>query len=106
MKVRKILGARLLVDPIITTLSLEQRAANAGLEIVVENENRPRPTMGRVVAVGTDPLLREEIKVGDIVSFMSYAGHDTTLEGHVFRTLEFQDITMVESDVPTPIPSY
>jgi chaperonin GroES len=91
----KPLGARLLVEPIITTLSLEERAKNAGIEIVIEEDNRPRPTQGRVIALGSDPLLREEIKEGDVVFYAPYAGNEVTLEGKVFRQLEHQDVTGV-----------
>ena len=92
------LGARLLVEPIITTLSLEERAAQAGLEIVVEHDNRPRPTQGRVIALGSDPLLREEIKEGDIVFFHPYDGSEVTLAGVTYRQLEHQMITGVMSE--------
>lgn len=91
----KPLGARLLVEPIITTLSLEERAAAAGLEIVVEAENKPRPTQGKVIALGSDPLLREEIKEGDIVFFHPYSGSEVTLAGVVYRQLEHVDVTGV-----------
>jgi co-chaperonin GroES (HSP10) len=96
------LGARLLVEPIITTLSLEERAAQAGLEIVVEHENRPRPTQGRVVALGSDPLLREEVKEGNIVFFHPYSGSEVTLVGKTYRQLEHTEVTgVMEEDVPT-----
>jgi chaperonin GroES len=91
----KPLGPRLLVEPIITTLSLEERAKQAGLEIVIEQDNRPRPTQGKVVALGPDPLLREQIKEGDVVFFAPYSGNEVTLEGKTFRQLELQDVTGV-----------
>lgn len=91
----KPLGARLLVEPIITTLSLEKRAEAAGLEIVLESENKPRPTQGRVIALGSDPLLREEIKEGDVVFFHPYSGSEVTLAGVVYRQLEHVDVTGV-----------
>lgn len=93
MRTYKPLGARLLVDPVVTTLSLEERARRAGLEIIVESENRPQPTVGIVVAVGSDPLLQEEVHVGDYVFFGKHAGHEVVLNGKVFRQLELQEIT-------------
>lgn len=104
MRTYKPLGARLLVDPVVTTLSLEERAHRAGLEIIVENENRPQPTMGVVVAVGSDPLLQEEIKVGDWVYFGKYAGHEVVLEGKSFRCLELQEVTGVQAEENQAIP--
>jgi len=104
----KPLGARLLVDPIVTTLSLEERARRAigpnapnGLEIVVEHDNRPRPTQGKVIALGPDPLLHEQIKEGDIVFFHHYSGHEVTLEGVTYRVLELPEITGVMQDEVT-----
>lgn len=91
----KPLGARLLVEPIITTLSLEERARNAGLEIVIEQDNQPRPTQGKVIALGSDPLLREEVKEGDVVFFHHHSGHNVTLAGKEYRQLEFQEVTGV-----------
>lgn len=91
----KPLGPRLLVEPIITTLSLEERARRAGLEIVVESDNRPRPTQGTIVALGSDPLMHEQMKVGDVVFFAPYSGNEVTLEGKVYRQLELQDVTGV-----------
>ena len=91
----KPLGARLLVEPIVTTVSLEKRAEEAGLSIILEQESIPRPTQGTVIALGSDPLLREEIKEGDIVFFHSYSGSDVTLAGKTYRQLEHQDVTGV-----------
>lgn len=91
----KPLGARLLVEPLVTTLSLEERAKNAGLEIVVEHDNRPRPTQGIVIALGPDSLMREQIKEGDTVFFAPYAGSNVTLLGKEYRQLEYPEITGV-----------
>jgi len=91
----KPLGARLLVDPIITTVGLEERARMSGLEIVLEEDNVPPPTQGRVVALGSDPLLREEVHEGDIVFFNRHSGHEVWLEGKCFRQLEHNEVTGV-----------
>ena len=86
------------MDPIITTVSLEKRAEQAGLEIVLEQENIPKPTQGRVIALGEDPLLRESVKLGEIVFFHAYAGHDVVLEEKTYRQLLISDITGVMDD--------
>jgi len=91
-------GSRLLVDPITTTLSLEERGRKIGIEVIVEQENVPRPTQGRVVALGSDPLLHESVKVGDIVFFHYNSGHGVTLQGHEFRQLEISEITGILSE--------
>lgn len=96
----KPLGARVLVKDIITTLSLEERAERAGLHVVIEQENRPRPTQGRVIALGSDPILHDNIKIGDVLFFNPHAGHEVVLEDQVFRMLEWIEITSVMSEEP------
>jgi co-chaperonin GroES (HSP10) len=94
----KPLGARLLVEPIITTLTLEERARRAGFEIVLEQDNRPKPTIGKILQLGSDPLMNEELKIGDIVFFNWHSGHDVTLGGVIFRQLEHSEVTGVMSE--------
>lgn len=92
-------GARVLVEDIIQTLSLEERAARAGLEIVVESENKPKCTMGKIVALGSDPLAHEEYKVGDVVFFKWHSGTKITLQDREYRSLELQEIEGVEDTI-------
>lgn len=111
----KPLGARLLVDPIITTVSLEKRAELAenaftgsrGIELILEHENVPKPTQGRVIAVGSDPLLQEEVHIGDIVFFEWHSASELWLEGKLFLRLEHQSVTgvMFEDDITLPTQS-
>jgi len=93
------LGARLLVKPIVSTLSLVERGKLSNLEVVVEDDNRPQPTQGEVIALGEDPLLRELVKVGDIVHFSRFAGHNVTLQDEEYRMLEMQEVTAVMDPV-------
>lgn len=96
------MGARLLVSEIITSLSLEERGARAGLTVIVETDNRPTPTTGKIEALGSDPIFKDEdIQIGDIVFYGPHAGTVHTIEGHEFKMLEFQEITLVERDRTT-----
>lgn len=95
MKISRPLGSRILVEDIITTLSIEQRAKNAGFVAIVNEDNRPKSTQGRVIAVGTDPLLQDEIHLGDVVSFSYLSGTRIYIDEHEFRSLEFNEIIMV-----------
>jgi chaperonin GroES len=92
------LGARVTVEPLLETLSLEERGKKAGLYVVVSGENKPRPTTGRVVAVGTDPLVQELIKVGDKVYFGRLAGTEVIVDGKEYRSLDFNELIQVETD--------
>lgn len=95
-------GSHLLVDDIVSELTLEHRAEKAGLALIVEHENRPRNTMGTIVALGDDPYFYEQVivqgrkrqrwQVGDIVTFAWHAGAAQLIEGHEFRSIIWQDI--------------
>ena len=89
------LGPRLLCEEIVPVSDIEERAKNAGLVLAQFENSRPKPTTGKVVALGTDPELNEHIKVGDTVYFDKHAGSITTIEGKQYRSLEFHEITSV-----------
>jgi co-chaperonin GroES (HSP10) len=104
-KVFKPMGARLLVQEIITTLSLEERGKRAGLTVIVESDNRPPASTGTVVALGSDPIFEGNVKEGDVVHFHPRAGYEQHLEGKQYRMLEWQEITAVEQlveELPDP----
>jgi co-chaperonin GroES (HSP10) len=97
------IGARVLVEDIITTLSLEARGEKIGLAVITDERNRPRPTCGRIVALGSDPMLREEgLEVGQTVQFDKLAGRYVYLGGKEYRSLEYQEIIGVEDVTPQP----
>lgn len=92
------MGARIIVDDIVTTLSVEKRAEKVGLVAVIADAERPRNTEGRVIAVGTDPLVQENIRVGDKVSFGYLDGTFVYIDDVRYRSLEFQQIIMVTKE--------
>lgn len=94
----KPLGARLLVKPIRTTLSIEEQYRQVGLIPVVEQHNEAPVTKGIVIALGDDPFIRENVHVGDTVHFGRHSGHDCVLEGEDFRMLEYHEVTAVECE--------
>jgi co-chaperonin GroES (HSP10) len=89
------IGARCLVEDLEPEVSLVKRAAKAGLHLVIGEENVPKPTSGKVVAVGSDPLIQELVKLGDVVTFARHAGVYQQIEGKEFRCLELREIIMV-----------
>jgi co-chaperonin GroES (HSP10) len=98
MSISRPLGARVIVLDIVTTLSVEARAEKSGLVAIVAEQERPRPTEGRVVAVGTDPLTQETIHVGDKVSFSYLSGTRVYINDVEYRSLEFNEIIMVTTE--------
>lgn len=106
-RIRRPLGARIIVDEIITSMSITDRANRAGLVAITEESNRPDCTQGKVLAVGNDPIFQElgwtpeAIKRGIEVSFGRLSGTHIYIEGEHYRSLEFQEIidyTMEEED--------
>lgn len=93
----KVVGARILVKDIAPVDEVQAWAKRTGLHAVTYDQNRPRPTEGVVLAVGSDPLVQEEIQVGDHVFFSKFAGHNVYEEGKEFRSLELQEVTRVKS---------
>src|SRR5262249_27347178 len=90
------MGSRILVKDIITTLSVEKRAENAGLVAIVSEQEKPKPTSAIVVAIGTDPELQRHIAVGDVVSFGYLDGKKQYIHDEEFRALEFNEIITVD----------
>jgi co-chaperonin GroES (HSP10) len=96
-----LIGARLLVKPETPTDSITARAAKAGLVAVVEDRNKPRPTVGEIVALGNDPSLVEMgFRIGLRVSFSAIAGDREFIEGEEFRLLDFIDIKRILPPAP------
>lgn len=88
-------GARVFVDLIDPVDEVSARAAAAGLHVVILDENVPRATSGRVIAVGDDPFIQARVKVNDVVTFAKYAGHDQMVEGRTYRSIEDREIIAV-----------
>lgn len=98
-------GARIFVEDLEPETSLQKRAEDAGLYIVSLDENIPKPTSGRVIAVGTDPLIQEHVSVGDVVTFARHAGLDQYVEGRRYRSLEIREIIAVIKGLAVPVPT-
>src|SRR4029077_5898975 len=89
------LGARVLVTDLEPEVSIKKRAEAAGLYAVIADENVPKPTSGKVEAIGSDPLTQELISVGDTVLFGRNAGIMVQIEGREYRSLELREIAHV-----------
>lgn len=67
------LDDRVLVEP----MEEEERVGS----IIIPDTAKEKPSMGKVIAVGTDEDLKELIKVGDKVLFGKYAGEEIKITG-------------------------
>ena len=77
MKVQP-LDERVLVEP----LEQEEKVGS----IIIPDTAKEKPSMGKVIAVGTDEELKKLIKAGDKVLFGKYAGDEIKIDGkkHLF----------------------
>jgi|SRR5262245_47291839 len=92
----KVVGPRILVELEEPVDSVTARGAAAGLFIVVDERNKPRPTTGKVVKLGQDILFDEwELKIGLRVSFGPLAGERQWIEGKEYRLLESHEIKLI-----------
>lgn len=60
--------------------------------IIIPDTAKEKPSMGVVVAVGTDEDLKELIKNGDKVIFGKYAGEEFKIEGEKHLLISRADI--------------
>ena len=98
MKIAIPIGARVFVEVYPVKDSVTERYKAAGLHAVTLESNRPMPTSGKIVAVGSDPLVQETLKVGDIVIFQKHAGSEIQIEGRTLRSLDLHEIITVVRD--------
>jgi len=85
--------------------SLKKRAEAAGLHVVLAEENLPKPTSGKVVAIGPGELIRELVELDDVVTFSRHAGTFQQVEGVEYRCLEYREIlAVIKPDKPMASP--
>lgn len=94
-KIMRPIGARIVVEELKSELTLTERGKLSNIVVVTDDDNQPHNTMGKVVALGTDPMVHEVCKEGDAVFFSKHAGTRQFLEGRQFRILDFQEILSV-----------
>lgn len=83
MKVQP-LDERVLVEP----LELEEKVGS----IIIPDTAKEKPSMGKVIAVGTDEELKKVLKAGDKVLFGKYAGEEIKIEGKKHLIIKREDI--------------
>jgi co-chaperonin GroES (HSP10) len=96
------IGSRIFVEDLEPVDEVSARARAAGLYVVVAEENKPKPSCGRVVALGSDPLIHELIAVGDLAFYGWYAGMEVQVEGKTYRSLELREIISVAKHEEPP----
>jgi len=83
MKVQP-LDERVLVEP----TEQEEKVGS----IIIPDTAKEKPSMGKVIAVGTDEELQKLVKVGDNVIFGKFAGEEIKIEGKKHLIISRSDI--------------
>ncbi|MDQ1350376.1 MAG: chaperonin GroES [Acidobacteriota bacterium] len=83
MKVQP-LDERVLVEP----LEQEEKVGS----IIIPDTAKEKPSMGKVIAVGTDEELKKILKPGDKVLFGKYAGEEIKIEGKKHLIIKLEEI--------------
>jgi chaperonin GroES len=80
---------RVLVEP----EEMEETRTKSG--IIIPDTAKEKPRTGKVIEVGTDEELAENIKVGDRIVFAKFTGDEVEFEGKKYLIVSRGDILAV-----------
>jgi len=80
---------RVLVEP----EEIEESRTKSG--IIIPDTAKEKPRTGKVIEVGTDEELAENIKVGDKIVFAKFTGDEFEFEGKKYLIVSRSDILAV-----------
>lgn len=80
-------------DRVLVEILEEEEKTSSGL--IIPDTAKEKPRMGKVVAVGTDEMLKEVIKEGDTILFAKFGGEEVSFEGKDYLILQRNDILAV-----------
>ena len=80
---------RVLVEP----EEIEESRTKSG--IIISDTAKEKPRTGKVIEVGTDEELAENIKVGDKIVFAKFTGDEIEFEGKKYLIVSRSDILAV-----------
>jgi len=80
---------RVLVEP----EEIEESRTKSG--IIIPDTAKEKPRTGKVIGVGTDEELAENIKVGDKIVFAKFTGDELEFEGKKYLIVSRSDILAV-----------
>jgi len=80
---------RVLVEP----EEIEETRTKSG--IIIPDTAKEKPRTGKVIEVGTDEELAENIKAGDRIVFAKFTGDEVEFEGEKYLIISRSDILAV-----------
>lgn len=82
-------------DRVLIEKAAEDGEQKVGSIIIPDTATKEKPTMGKVVAVGTDEELKEKIKKNDTVIYSKYAGDEIKVDGKEYLIIQRSDILAI-----------
>lgn len=83
-------------DRVLVEVMEEEEKTVSGL--IIPDTAKEKPRTGKVVAVGTDEMLKEVIKEGDMILFAKFGGEEVQYDGKDYLILQRNDILAVLRD--------
>ena len=82
-------------DRVLIEKAQEDSEQKVGSIIIPDTATKEKPTMGKVVAVGTDEELKENIKKGDTIIYSKYAGDEIKVDDKEYMIIQRADILAI-----------
>lgn len=79
------LGDRVVVQ----TVESEEKTAGG---IIIPDTAKEKPVMGKVIALGNDDEVKDNLKVNDKVIYAKYGGTEVELDGKTYIILSYGDV--------------
>jgi chaperonin GroES len=74
---------------VVKTVEMEEKTSGG---IIIPDTAKEKPVMGKVVAVGNDDEVKENLKAGDKVIYAKYGGTEVELDGEQYIVLAYGDV--------------
>ena len=82
-------------DRVLIEKAQEDGEQKVGSIIIPDTAAKEKPTMGKVIAVGTDDDLKKNIKAGDTIIYSKYAGDEIKVDGNEYMIIQRSDILAI-----------
>jgi len=85
------------LDDRVVVERIEEKESMSG-RIIIPDTAKEKPRIGKVIAVGTDEDLQENVKVGDKILYGKYVGDEVELKGKEYLIVQRADILAIVVD--------
>lgn len=82
-------------DRVLIEKAQENGEQKVGSIIIPDTAAKEKPTMGKVIAVGTDDDLKKNVKAGDTIIYSKYAGDEIKVDGNEYMIIQRSDILAI-----------